>query len=95
MSLHTWSAYRDAVSHLVIDTDWAELLAELDHNGTHVALVWGTHDRVGDDRHAQALASRCRRATVTIVEGADHHLPMSHPAICIDQLTASDDRSTD
>jgi pimeloyl-ACP methyl ester carboxylesterase len=90
-SLHTWPAYRDAIRHLVIDTEWAELIGVLDLAGTPVHLVWGSRDRIGDRSHADAIASQCSRATITSIKGAGHHLPMTHPQVCIGQLAGRDD----
>ena len=86
VSHHTWLAYRDAMRHLVIDTPWRRLLTDLDRNGTPVELVWGSRDRVGDVDHARAVADRLDHATVRLVEGADHRLPMTGPGTCLSQL---------
>lgn len=85
--LHTWPAYRDAMRHLVIDTDWRGLLAELDDLGIRVELTWGREDEVGDHAHARVISARCSNSTVTFVPGAGHHLPMSHVGVCVAQLT--------
>ncbi len=84
--LHTWPAYRDAMSHLVINTDWQHLLTELEEPGISTEFVWGTRDRVGDHGHARSMAANNTMIDTTFIEGADHHLPMSHPEICLTQL---------
>lgn len=89
--LHTWPAYRDAMRHFVIDTDWAPLLASLDHGRTHLRLVWGEGDPVGDRHHAAGLLQSHPDVEMTVVAGADHQLPTTHPATCIDHLIS--DRS--
>jgi len=89
-SLHTWPAYRDSMRHLVLETDWSGLLAELDARGTRVELVWGSEDRVGDQAYARALTEGSAHLGVTSVRDADHHLPMTHPEICLRQLTADE-----
>lgn len=86
VSLHTWPAYRDAMRDLVIETPWPRLLADLDGTGTSVDLVWGSGDRVGRPEHARTLAEGLDHATVTVVRGADHRLPLTHPAVCVDRL---------
>ena len=87
VSLHTWPAYRDAMRHLVIETDWHDHLARLDANETSVELVWGTKDKVGDREFGRSLASTASGTTVTLIANANHHLPMTHPGICLNQLT--------
>ena len=84
--LHTWPAYRDAIRHLVIDTNWVELIMECDQVGIEVRLVWGSRDRIGDDEHAAEIVSRSQLATVVSVRGTDHRLPMAHPELCIEHL---------
>jgi pimeloyl-ACP methyl ester carboxylesterase len=90
-SLHTWPAYRDAMSHFVVETDWHRLLNGFDDSDIHVELVWGTSDKVGDHDHGKALADIYLRTTVTLVEGADHGLPMTHPQLCLRELNRARD----
>lgn len=85
--LHTWPAYRDAMRHLVINTDWAQLLTFLDHNRTQLRLVWGDGDPVGDRNHAEHLVHTHPEVEMTVVSGADHQLPTTNPATCVDHLT--------
>ena len=85
-SHHTWPAYRAALRHLVIEAPWRRLLTDLDAHCMRVELVWGTRDRVGDRHHAHTVVDGLANTTVTVVEGADHRLPMTHPETCIDQL---------
>ncbi len=85
-SLHTWPAYRDAMRELVIETPWRELILELDERDVEISLVWGTEDHVGDRRAAREILASCRNATITTVPGVDHHLPLSHPAVCVGHL---------
>ncbi|MDW3221034.1 MAG: alpha/beta hydrolase [Acidimicrobiales bacterium] len=88
--LHTWPAYRDAMRHLVIDTDWTRLLARLDHGPTQLRLVWGERDPVGDRHHVARLLHAHPDVEMTVVAGADHQLPTTDPGSCIDQLTSGD-----
>lgn len=81
-SLHTWPAYRDAIDDVISATDWPRTLSELAATGTNVELVWGTEDRIGD----RAFATTLPGATVDEVDGADHHLPLTHPTQCIERL---------
>jgi len=89
-SLHTWPAYHDAMVGLVIETDWDRLIDELVEAGIGIRLVWGSDDAVGDRDHADAITRPRAGAEMTIVPGADHHLPLSHPFVCLDDLTGSD-----
>ncbi len=88
-SLHSWPAYRDAIRDLVIETPWQDLILELDRRGVEIDLVWGADDHVGDRRAAREILNSCRNATMTTIAGVDHHLPLSHPAACIADLTRS------
>ena len=81
-SLHTWPAYRDAMDQLIRDTDWDDALRRAATADIPVALVWGEHDRIGDRDFAATLP---HVATHT-VQGAGHHLPMTHPALCLEHL---------
>jgi pimeloyl-ACP methyl ester carboxylesterase len=93
VSLHTWPAYRDAMRHLVVDTDWRQLLNGLDTNGISVELVRGTKDTVGDHHQVEAITAGSAHSVLTLIEDAGHHLPMTHPEICRGQLIApADDR---
>ncbi len=85
-SLHTWPAYRDAMRELVIETPWRDLILELDERAVDIRLVWGSEDHVGDRRAARDILTSCRHATITMVPGVDHHLPLSHPAVCVGHL---------
>jgi len=81
-SLHTWPAYRDAMDFLIGDTDWkrtTDLAHELD---VPVTFTWGSDDQIGDRGYAAELVG----ATVSEVPDAGHHLPLTHPGICVEQL---------
>ena len=86
VSLHTWPAYRDAMRHQVIEADWQRLLSDLDNHGIGVDLTYGVDDTVGDQDHVRAISPAGARSTITMVRGAGHHLPMSHPDVCVAQL---------
>lgn len=81
-SLHTWPAYRDAISNIVADTDWEQLASSAAANGTTVELAWGEHDPIGDREFARTLPG----LEIHTVPNAGHHLPMSHGTHCVDQL---------
>ncbi len=82
VALHTWPAYRDAMRHFVIQPDWQDHLKRLDGGNIAIDLVWGTNDNVGDSGFASALTTASTHTTVTLVPGADHHLPLTHPELC-------------
>ena len=86
VSQHTWPAYRDAMRGLVIDTDWSGLGRQLDDNKIGAELVWGSNDTVGDPDYAGTIIGP--QSPVTLIANADHHIPMTHPQICCNQLTS-------
>ena len=85
-SRHTWPAYRDAVRHLVVEPPWRRLLTDLDGHGMRIDLIWGARDGTGDRRYAETVADGLVYATVVVVDGADHHLPLTHPEVCVATL---------
>lgn len=93
VSLHTWPAYRDAMQQLVVEADWQQLLGDVAELGIQVRLTYGSHDRVGDHSHAAAMSRTASGDAVTLIPGADHHVPMSHPDICLAQITLDGDRA--
>lgn len=82
-SLHTWPAYRDAMDQLVRDTNWQDALHQSLTADIPVALVWGEHDRIGDRDFTATLP----HVALNTVPGAGHHLPMTHPTLCLEHLT--------
>ncbi|MDW3178621.1 MAG: alpha/beta fold hydrolase [Acidimicrobiia bacterium] len=81
-SLHTWPAYHDAMDQLIRATDWTEGLRRASDAHIPVDLIWGEHDRVGDRHYAATLP----HVSTYTVPGAGHHLPMTHPALCLEYL---------
>lgn len=81
-SLHTWPAYRDAMDLLIEDTAWSHLAQIASDHQIPITALWGTQDRIGDRDYAATLPG----LSLVTVEGADHHLPMTHPDFCIDFL---------
>lgn len=87
VSLNTAPTYRDAMGHLIIDTDWRQLLEEVANHGIPIELTYGTGDAVGDHNYAHAISRTNSGTTFTLIPGADHHLPMSHPELRLEQIT--------
>ncbi len=84
-SLHTWPAYRDAVEDVVAGTNWTDLAQALAKTNTAVTMTWGDNDPIGDRSVARSLAG----VDLHAVADADHHLPLTHSGVCIDQLRAA------
>lgn len=64
---------------------------ELDAIACPVALVWGGRDTAATTEVATLAEGRLRAATRHVEDGADHMLPLSHPAVlraAIDRLLA-------
>jgi pimeloyl-ACP methyl ester carboxylesterase len=78
-ALHTWDAFMGSLGSLVVDADWAELF-DLD---APVTVVRGADDTIGDRAY---LASVAQRASIVDVEGADHHVALTHPHLLFDLL---------
>jgi len=81
-SLHTWPAYRDAISDVVAGADWEHLTERVVGNGTTIDLTWGDDDSIGDRDFARTLPG----VRISVVSGAGHHLPMTHAGRCLEQL---------
>jgi pimeloyl-ACP methyl ester carboxylesterase len=73
-SLHTWDAYRQSISGLVLDADWSSLLSI----NVPLTIVRGLHDHIGDRRY---LVEVSPQATFEEIEDADHHLAITHSHI--------------
>ena len=89
-SLHTWPAYRDAIEGVVSSTNWPDLTRTLNEGDTAIELIWGENDSIGDRDTARTLTG----ADIRIIPDADHHLPLTHPQQCINQLLEVHPRSS-
>ena len=87
-SLHTWAPHRDAIEDVAAGTNRTDLAQPLADSDTTVTMTWGTGDPIGDRAVARSLVG----IDVKTVDGADHHLPLTHSSICIDQLRTSLER---
>ena len=81
-SLHTWPAYRDAMDLLIEDTDWHHLSRLASEQDVPFSAVWGSRDRIGSRSYAATLSGM----TIVEVEDAGHHLPLTHPELCVEIL---------
>ena len=80
-ALHSWDAFDGSLRSLVLHADW-RCLFDVD---APVTVVRGTEDGIGDRR---ALAAAARHATIIDVEGADHHVALTHSHLLFDLLEA-------
>jgi pimeloyl-ACP methyl ester carboxylesterase len=85
-SLHTWSAYHQAIIDQVIEVDWKALLARLDDFGIQVCLVWGAEDSIGDIEYARELGERFANLDIMRIARADHTLPTAQPDLLVGLL---------
>jgi pimeloyl-ACP methyl ester carboxylesterase len=81
-SLHTWPAYRDAMTELIPSTDWRGLADSAAAHKIDVTLTYGDLDPIGDREFAGSLSG----VGLERIPAANHHLPMSHGPLCTAQL---------
>ncbi len=84
--LHTWPAYRDSIDELVLNVDWRSLFDKATTHGIPLQLVWGDMDSVQDMPYVEDLVEYAPNATLEIIAGADHRLPLTHPLECVGHL---------
>lgn len=82
--LHTWPAYREALS--IFFSDWAAAIRELEQQRTRITLIAGDHDRAQVNGLADSLAAESVCVSVVHVREAAHILPITHGALCAEQL---------
>lgn len=78
-SEHTWEAYHLSLRNLVIDFRWARALPA----SAPVTIFRGSDDPIGDAPYTATIAGS---ATIIVVPGGDHHLPVQHPELLLDAL---------
>lgn len=78
-SLHTWEAFDTSLHELVLDVNWRQLFSV----DAPVTIFRGVDDTIGDRAH---LSSVARHATIVDVDGADHHVALTHPNLLFDLL---------
>ncbi len=84
-SLHTWPAYRDALDDVVSTTQWTDLARIAQDHNIPMTTLWGADDTIGDRDFASTIG---HLKTITI-PGAGHHLPLTHPQLCVEQIATS------
>lgn len=85
-TLHTWPAYRDSVRHLILHYDWATAFATLAGAGIEIELLHGSDDTIGDQQYIELLVRDLATVSTHAVDGADHHLAITHAAEVIDRI---------
>jgi len=77
---HSWNSYSQTLDHLLLAALGDVWLAAA---AVPVYLLVGEHDRVPDVAHLCELAERHHDLRVSIVNGADHDLPLTHGATMV------------
>lgn len=93
-SLHTWPAYRDTVEELILQHDWAAGFDVLIEAGIPIDLLHGSADDIGSQPFIDQLLGGCPGVSLSTVEGADHHLAITHSAVVLEHLGRTE-RSVD
>lgn len=88
--LHTWPAYRGAIS--MFSSDWEKALRELDESRVPVTIVAGSSDPSQVPGLADDLSLRVSNVRSIVVPKATHILPIGEPKLCVEQLLGSSSR---
>jgi len=80
---HSWNSYSQTLEHLLLAAQGDAWLSAVT---VPVHLLVGDHDRVPDVAHLRELAGRHRDLRVSIVDAADHDLPLTHAATIVSAL---------
>lgn len=86
--LHTWPAYHNSLSHLVLDSDYRTALGRLGDRRVPVWLLNGSRDPVPVEGRAAALANTHPSLLDRQVDGADHALPLTNAEECVGMIGA-------
>ncbi len=82
--LHTWPAYRGAISAFA--SDWEAALRELSEAQVPVTITAGANDPSQVPQLADELARRFSNLRAVTIPGATHILPITHGKRCAEQL---------
>ena len=80
---HTWASYAGTFRSLLAPANGDRWLAEVE---CPVTLIAGTRDGITDLDHLAALAEKHPHVTLEVQPNADHSLPLTHPAVCVDAI---------
>lgn len=80
---HTWASYAGTFRSLLAAAEGDRWLADVE---CPVALIAGARDGITDLDHLAALADEYSHVTLDVQHGADHSLPLTHPAVCVDAI---------
>lgn len=80
---HSWASYTETLASVVIGPAAPNWLAGLT---LPMTVLSGTSDSVLELAFLANLEKEYDNVTLVTVEGAGHDLPLSHPAICIDEI---------
>ena len=78
-SQHTWEAYRQSLTALVLAFDWSTVLPAQ----VPVTIFHGVDDRIGDQGF---LAGLVDDSDLIVVPDGDHHLALTHRDLLYDTL---------
>lgn len=82
---HSWQSYSETLANLIVSAELSEELIKL---AIPVRLVVGQRDKAVDLPFLAKLATGCSHLSLGIVGDGGHDLPLSHPEVCIAELTA-------
>ncbi|HZB97983.1 MAG TPA: alpha/beta hydrolase [Candidatus Sulfotelmatobacter sp.] len=77
---HTWTSYSESMAELLRAAARPEWVARLD---VPVAFVVGSRDLLPDMSVLRELEASSHHASLHLVEGAGHLLPLTHPLECL------------
>jgi len=80
---HSWNSYSQTLEHLLLAAQGDAWLSAVT---VPVHFLVGDHDRVPDVDHLRELAGRHQDLRISIVNGADHDLPLTHAAAIVAAL---------
>lgn len=83
---HTWESYWGTMSQVVLSAEGANWVAQ---GKAPLRFVIGDADEVVEPSFLEALVERTPRATLRVVAGADHELPLTRPDLCLREIRAA------
>ncbi|MGH8164503.1 MAG: alpha/beta fold hydrolase, partial [Rhodanobacteraceae bacterium] len=82
--LHTWPAYRGALS--IFFSNWPAAIQELEEHHASISLIAGDEDESQVAGLADSLAAKYSCVNATFVKGAAHILPITHGILCAETI---------